>query len=190
MARFDFISRFYDRLNEYGEADALADNLELAADHVVLDVGGGTGQVGRQLAGRFARWVVVDPSGGMRAQARSKGVVSVVAGVGERLPVRTASVDRAVVVDALHHATDQDLVFSEIHRVLKPGGVAVVEEFRMDRWRVKLTMGLAERLGMFGSRFDAPEGWLRRAEAVGFEGRVVPINWRDVHLVLRKGRNL
>lgn len=190
MARFDFIARFYDRLNEYGEAEALADHLDVQPEHTVLDVGGGTGQVGRALSGRFARWIVVEPSAGMRREARKHGVVAVVAGVGERLPVRTSTIDRAVMVDALHHAEDQDAVFRELHRVLRPGGVGVIEEFRMDRWRVKLTCGLAERVGLFGSRFDAPEGWRRRAEAAGFEVEVVPLNWRDVHLVLRKRRKL
>lgn len=190
MARFDLMARFYERLNEYQEAETLADHLELQPEHVVLDVGGGTGQVGRALAGRFARWIVVEPSAGMRREARKHGVVTVVAGVGERLPLATGSVDRAVMVDALHHAKEQDAVFAELHRVLTPGGVAVVEEFRMDRWRVKLTIGVAERLALFGSRFDAPDGWRRRAEAVGFEVGVVPITWRDVHLVLRKRRKL
>lgn len=184
------MARFYDRLNEYGEADAMAEHLDLDGTHVVVDVGGGTGQVGRALEGRFGRWLVVDPSDGMRKQARRQGVVDVVAGRGEDLPVRTASVDRALVVDALHHAGDQDAVLRELHRILKPGGIAVVEEFRMDRWRVKLTIGLVERLGLFGSRFDAPDGWRRRAEAVGFDVDVVPLNWRDVHLILRKRRNL
>lgn len=190
MARFDLMARFYDRLNEYGEAEALADHLELRPEHTVVDVGGGTGQVGRALAGRFARWIVVEPSAGMRREAQTHGLVAVVAGVGEHLPVGSGTVDRAVMVDALHHAEDQDAVFGELYRVLKPGGVAVVDEFRMDRWRVKLTCGLVERLGLFGSRFDAPEGWRRRAEAGGFDARVVPVNWRDVHLVLRKRRKL
>ncbi len=190
MARFDLIARFYDRLNAYGEADALADHLGLQPSHRVLDVGGGTGQVGRALAGRFGHWVVVEPSAGMRHEARKHDLVAVVAGVGEHLPVGTATVDRAVMVDALHHVEDQDAVLGELHRVLKADGVAVVEEFRMDRWRVKLTCGLVERLGFFGSRLETPDGWRKRAEAVGFDVEVVPLNWRDVHLVLRKRRNL
>lgn len=190
MARFDLMARWYDRLNAYQQADALAEHLGLKLDHVVVDVGGGTGQVGRALDGRFGRWVVVEPSGGMRRKAREKGGVDVVAGVGEHLPVRDASVDRVVMIDAMHHAQGQDEVLKELHRVLRPGGVAVLEEFRMDRWRVKITMGLVERLGMFGSRFDSPRRWVERAKAAGFEAQAVPLNWHSFHLVARKRRNL
>lgn len=47
---------------------------------------------------------------------------------GHRIPLGDSSVDRVACFDAFHHVPNQDEVLGELHRVLKPGGRAVLAE--------------------------------------------------------------
>jgi SAM-dependent methyltransferase len=47
---------------------------------------------------------------------------------GHRIPLEPESVDRAACFDAFHHVPNQDEMLRELHRVLKPGGRAVLAE--------------------------------------------------------------
>lgn len=49
----------------------------------------------------------------------------IVVGAGEQLPYPPAYFDLVVCMDVLEHVADAPMVLSEIHRVLKPGGVAL-----------------------------------------------------------------
>ncbi len=103
----------------------------LVAGMRVLDVAIGTGLVAREaarLAGDPRCVTGLDPSAGMLAEARRQLGVRGVLGVGEQLPVRTASVDFVSLGYALRHLADLTATFREFHRVLKPGGIVCVLE--------------------------------------------------------------
>lgn len=188
MARFDHLAHAYDRLNPYGHGAQMLAGLKPEPHHTILDVGGGTGQVGDALRTECARYVVADQSPGMLAQTRSRRPwIHAVKASGERLPVRTASVDRVVMVDALHHVRDQAACLREVARVLRPGGRAVVEEFQMDRWWKRWGLVTMERLMFFGSRFRRSGGWQRLFSSAGLVVEsTVRVSWRDVQFVLVK----
>lgn len=78
-------------------------------------------------AARGARAVVVDPSAGMVARARGKGLPALRAQA-ERLPLKDATFDLVVIVDALHHMTDLPGSAREVARVLEPGGQVILLE--------------------------------------------------------------
>jgi len=105
-------------------------------DHV-LDIGCGTGYLTR----RAARAVVpggrvtgIDPSRPVIAYARrhSPPVCRYVAAGAQQLPLPDASVDVAVSAMALHHlpAADRPAALAEIARVLCPGGILLLADFR------------------------------------------------------------
>jgi demethylmenaquinone methyltransferase/2-methoxy-6-polyprenyl-1,4-benzoquinol methylase len=96
----------------------------------VLDIATGTGLVAREalaLVGPEGSVVGLDPSAGMLAQA-GKMAFPLVRGFGERLPCRDASFDFVSMGFALRHVADLEVLFREMHRVLRPGGVACVLE--------------------------------------------------------------
>jgi SAM-dependent methyltransferase len=110
----------------------------------VLDIGGGIGLT-RHFLPADTRYVVVDPSldwlsVDWTALSDQFPCLSTppcfVHGIGERLPFRDASFDSAVALWSLNHATDPATVFSEVARVLVPGGrfLAVLEDM-IPRWR-------------------------------------------------------
>ena len=111
------------------------------AGMTVLDAGCGTGNYARALLQHVARLEAVDLSAGMLALARAKLADAVAAGRAalhqagiDRLPLADAAVDGAMVNQVLHHLPDEPeadwpmhrMVLAEIARVLRPGGVLVI----------------------------------------------------------------
>ncbi len=103
----------------------------LVAGMRVLDVAIGTGLVAREasrLAGDPRCVIGLDPSAGMLAEARRQLGVTGLLGVGEQLPIATASIDFVSMGYALRHLADLGVTFREFFRVLRPGGTVCVLE--------------------------------------------------------------
>jgi SAM-dependent methyltransferase len=102
---------------------------------VVLDYGCGDGQFSIILAGRGARVIGIDISPKLIEQARATAAMigrngnspEFVVGDAHHTPLRDAMFDYVVGNGILHHL-DLDKAFTEIARVLKPGGKAVFQE--------------------------------------------------------------
>ncbi len=96
----------------------------------VLDLGCGTGRHTLWMAEAGASVTAIDFSEGMMEKARAKAgaerVRFLVHDLHERLPFADGSFDRVVSGLVLEHLHDMASFFSEAHRVLKPGGRAVV----------------------------------------------------------------
>jgi demethylmenaquinone methyltransferase/2-methoxy-6-polyprenyl-1,4-benzoquinol methylase len=107
----------------------------LKAGMRVLDVATGTGLVAREaatLTGAQGSVTGLDPSAGMLQQALRLDI-PLVRAMGERLPFRDASFDFVSMGFALRHVDDLDALFSEMRRVLKPGGTACILEITHPR---------------------------------------------------------
>ena len=107
------------------ELAVLTRYLELSGRQRVLDVGSGKGAFCGELARVGQRVVGVDPSPAAARIAKTfvNTAGDFVLGEGEALPFSGARFDRAVSVCVLEHTKDDLRVLSEVHRVLKPGGL-------------------------------------------------------------------
>jgi demethylmenaquinone methyltransferase/2-methoxy-6-polyprenyl-1,4-benzoquinol methylase len=97
----------------------------------VLDVACGTGLVAVEAAkilGGAENVTCLDPSEGMLAVARTKLAATFVRGRAEALPFADNSFDFLTMGYALRHVTDLETTFGEYHRVLRPGGKALILE--------------------------------------------------------------
>lgn len=93
----------------------------------VLDVGCGDGTVLGQAARDGWSLFGVELSPLAAREARRRGLRPVRADLeGGRLPIRAASFDVVVCYDVLEHLFDPMSLLSEIHRVLRPGGTALL----------------------------------------------------------------
>jgi SAM-dependent methyltransferase len=106
----------------------------------VLEIGAGKGANFGLLPGQV-RWVGLEPGRRRRRLAQGRPGL-VLAGVGERIPLRDHSVDAVVSTIVLCSVRDQDQVLAEVRRVLRPGTRASPAA----RWRYgrKLATGQAK----------------------------------------------
>ena len=90
----------------------------LRGKHLVIDVGGGAGGLGKALAaqGVLVEYVVVDPDRCLLALAPRAAWSHIVQGVAEHLPIRDKAPGIAVMHDALHHTTEPEKALREAAR--------------------------------------------------------------------------
>ena len=146
---FDRIAPRYDLLNRLLSAGTdvrwrrrAVDFLELAPPLRVLDLCTGTADLLLEVVSRDPRnsGLGVDFAQAMLALGARKlarrGYASrarLAGGDGERLPVRSASFDAALVGFGIRNIGDPSRALAEVHRALKPGGRFVVLEFSMPK---------------------------------------------------------
>jgi SAM-dependent methyltransferase len=149
----------------------------------VLDVGAGTGIATRELAGRGAKVVAVDPGPGVLAllRARSTSRVRPVVGDGNALPLRDAAFDLVTYAQSWHW-TDPERSVPEAVRVLHDRGVLAVF------WNLLLADGFSwwerfagscERLCVSYDRRTRDTDWGAQLDASGLFRwvRLVEIPW-------------
>ncbi|HKW64772.1 MAG TPA: class I SAM-dependent methyltransferase [Candidatus Acidoferrum sp.] len=108
----------------------------------VLELGAGAGPATMELARRAPRVTSLEYDHGSALKLRKRAVcsnVSVIQGDAAALPFPDGTFSSAIAILMLHHLKTpelQDRAFSEIHRVLRPGGVFLA--------------------------FDIPNGWIHR----------------------------
>jgi ubiquinone/menaquinone biosynthesis C-methylase UbiE/DNA-binding transcriptional ArsR family regulator len=112
----------------------------------VADLGCGTGNGSELLAPCVARVLAVDQSGPMLEAARKRLAdfqnVEFIQGPLETLPLADSSVDATVCLLVLHHVPEPARAVAEMHRVLRPGGVAlIVDMTEHGREEYRHTMG-------------------------------------------------
>ena len=91
----------------------------------ILDVGCGTG-ANLELLGQFGEAHGVDVSEDALAFCRARGLENVKHGEAERLPYEDNSFDLVTGLDVVEHLDDDAAGLSEMRRVLKPGGRALL----------------------------------------------------------------
>lgn len=149
-AYYDNFSKTYNRRRGRGY-HALIDEIEAAAVPIspstkVLEAGCGTGLVMKALRARGATDLVgVDLSSGMLGAAQREGERVAQASV-TALPFPDASFDVAYSFKVLAHVPDIRLALREMARVVRPGGVLVVEFYNRGsmrglRWKLKKLLG-------------------------------------------------
>ena len=96
----------------------------------ILDAGCGTGGLIRRLEAKHPGWrwtgLDLDPLAARLARERVGGEVSLVEGSVTALPFPEASFDAVVSADVLYHLDDDGAAVAEACRVLRPGGIFVV----------------------------------------------------------------
>lgn len=115
-----------------GRAVAAIRSATPPADRVLLDVGAGTGNLTEKLLAHPGRVIAADLSTGMLADLAARFGASGRFGTqpldGEGLrPIADASVDLVGAYSVLHHVPDYLALVDEMARVVRPGGVILLE---------------------------------------------------------------
>ena len=151
---FAAIASIYARVT-YSKSHIMREVASLPVRGRLLDVGGGTGRVSSAIRELVDEVVIADVSFGMLEKA-DRSTLKPVCGGSESLPFADNFFERVIMVDALHHVINHTDSAREMLRVLKPGGVLVIEEPDIRTFGVKL-IALAEKLLLMRSHFLAPD---------------------------------
>ena len=151
---FAAIASIYARVT-YSKSHIMREVASLPVRGRLLDAGGGTGRVSSAIRDLVDEVVIADVSFGMLEKA-DRSTLKPVCGGSESLPFADNFFERIIMVDALHHVINQTDSAREMLRVLKPGGVLVIEEPDIRTFGVKL-IALAEKLLLMRSHFLAPD---------------------------------
>ena len=95
-----------------------------------VDIGGGFGRLSQLISKYCRKTVLVEPSAKQRALAKKllkDTKIKVLAGLSDKTKLEDSSVDLAVLVRVMHHLPDLNSTLAEVHRILKPDGVAIIE---------------------------------------------------------------
>jgi ubiquinone/menaquinone biosynthesis C-methylase UbiE len=104
----------------------------------LLDVGCGTGDYAALAERHGSQYHGLDFSPAMVAAARKRNGAlpcagNFIVGSGEGLPYASASFDAAIAIGFIEYFRDPHLPLAEIRRVLRPGGIAVIQSFKDER---------------------------------------------------------
>lgn len=112
---------------------------------VLVDIGCGAGLLAPHLAGTGYRHVGVDLTASALAQAAAHGV-TVLRGDAGAVPLRDGCADVVVAGEILEHVPDLAAAVREACRLLRPGGLLVVDTIAATALARVVAIGLAERL--------------------------------------------
>lgn len=173
MNRFTIYSRIYDqcmKLFGFYKEQEIREELERVKGGKLLDVAGGTGYLISHYLDIFEKVTVVDSSSGMLSIAKKRGL-EVCNCSALSLPFGDNSFDVILCTDALHHIKDYEIALPEMHRVLKPGGVIIIQEIHILGLQGALFY-LWEKIWIDNSRFITPEVLMTFMNNIGFDGSI------------------
>lgn len=133
----------------------------------VLDVGCGNGYIAHHLSAMLGTSVM-----GIDVADAAEAPIEYREYDGRNFPLANNSVDAILLCYVLHHTQDVNLVLSEIRRVLRPQGLAVIyEDIPVTLWDrfICWTHDLEWRRRTGACTFRGELGWEEVFEAAGFE---------------------
>lgn len=139
-ALFGYVASLTMILGRQNDADVVADlTPNLGPGTHVLDIGCGPGNAVRTAARTGARATGLDPAGPMLDMARAltklrapDGEVDWIEAGAESMPLDDDSIDASWSLKAVHHWPQLDEGLAEVARVLRPGGVFVALEKKVE----------------------------------------------------------
>ena len=150
----------------------------------ILDLGAGTGRIGRAFIEAGDYYIGLDSSFTMLREFSSRSGASLVQALGERLPFRDHAFDVVLLMQVLSSIPDWLLLLDDANRVLKPGGVVIAGQIIADPagMEAQLKSHLKQALEEMG--VGPPESEGRRAAALAWlqeqavrHQRMTAISW-------------
>jgi demethylmenaquinone methyltransferase / 2-methoxy-6-polyprenyl-1,4-benzoquinol methylase len=112
----------------------------LKRDMRLFDLATGTGVVARAASAITDHIITADASLGMLLAGRGKTHRPTIQAKAERLPIRADAFDMLSIGYALRHFADLQAVFTEFHRILRPGAKILILEITPPRSRLGLAV--------------------------------------------------
>lgn len=129
---FSYVSYWQDRSYEHlSEVAALTSLLQGKSFAKSADIGGGYGRLVPTIKQFSKNVILIEPSAKQRNIAKKsfagEKTIAIQSGTAEKTNLDNNSVSLITVVRVMHHLPDPIPAFKELYRVLRPGGVLVLE---------------------------------------------------------------
>ncbi|MBO3460134.1 class I SAM-dependent methyltransferase [Aetokthonos hydrillicola Thurmond2011] len=128
MDIYDSIGKKYSttRVPDHRIVKSLIKLLNLTQGSIIADIGAGTGGYSLALADEGFLIYAIEPSSVMRTQAIADPQVEWFIGYAEALPLPDKSVDALISILAIHHFSNLEKSFREMHRVVNGGAILLL----------------------------------------------------------------
>jgi ubiquinone/menaquinone biosynthesis C-methylase UbiE len=130
--RFSYVSYWHDRNYEHNsEVTALNSLLQGKSFTKSADIGGGYGRLIPTIRQFSKNVILVEPSAKQRTIAKKyfkdEKNIAIQSGTAEKTNLENNSVSLITVVRVMHHLPDPIPAFKEMYRILRPGGILILE---------------------------------------------------------------
>ncbi|ARV61107.1 SAM-dependent methyltransferase [Nostocales cyanobacterium HT-58-2] len=128
MPTYDSIGQRYSRTRvpDARIVNVLIELLNLPKGSTIADIGAGTGSYSLSLANQGFFVYAIEPSLVMQNQAEQHSQVEWLTGYAETLPLPDKSVDGLISVLTIHHFSNLEKAFQEMHRIVKNGAIVLL----------------------------------------------------------------
>ncbi|MDV4151737.1 class I SAM-dependent methyltransferase [Clostridium sp. AL.422] len=130
---FKFYSKQYDKFMKKFHLDKnklIIKELKNIYGLEILDIGGGTGTLAKELISLGAKVTILDPEINMTKIAKEKSKdIKIINGYSDNISLRDSSVDLVIMRDSFHHILKKEETLRECKRVLKKEGRILIYEF-------------------------------------------------------------
>jgi SAM-dependent methyltransferase len=128
MAIYNSIGQQYSktRVPDPRIVNTLIDLINLPKGSIIADVGAGTGSYSLALADQGFSIYAIEPSRVMQKQAVEHPQVKWFTGYAEDLPLADNSVDAVISILTIHHFSNLEKSFQEMHRLVRNGAIVLL----------------------------------------------------------------
>lgn len=151
----------------------------------VLDLGGGVGRIAKKLAPYVSAITVADVAEGMIRQCKKNNSITCVLLADDVLPFSDEYFDKVIMIHSFHHFARQKESILQVKRVLKMGGLAILDEINTKAPYGKITE-ISENITGIKHNFLAPSELEFMWNKQGFTTKLYNKNRGSYYLVAKR----
>ena len=183
---FRLLAKFYDLLIKPKKEISWLSTICESKNKLILDVGGGTGRIAEVLKMNGCEVIIYDPSIHMLRSEKNNNLGFLrVCGEVESITFNENQFDNVIMVDTLHHVKDQKIAVQSIQKILKPGGIFLLEEPDIRKFSVKL-IAILEKLMFMRSKFLYPDEIFKLFIKQNFTIKMIEEDY-NLYFIVQKG---